>query len=49
MRENKSAKEGVVNFEFTNQVVVKSLHWGKNRILFMCGKFQEIIEVHQRK
>lgn len=45
----KGASTGVVSFEVKNQHQVKSTHWGTNRILFVCGNMQKMIELEQLK
>lgn len=37
------------SFEFTNEHQVTSRFWGENHFSFFCGRFEEEIEVFQRK
>ena len=37
------------NFYFSNEHTITSNHWGLNKIKFICGQKEQIIELHQRK
>lgn len=39
----------IIPFEFTNQYLIKSLHWGENSIQFSCVNFSTCIHLHQKK
>jgi hypothetical protein len=49
VKENKKVKNGVENFSFTNECIIHSNHWGRNRIKFICGQREQIIDLQQRK
>jgi len=49
VKENKKVNGGTDKFEFKNEHIVSSNHWGINRIKFICGKKEKTIEVHQFK
>ncbi len=36
-------------FEFKNEHIINSNHWGINRIKFICGLKEQTIELHQIK
>ncbi len=43
-------KNGKKNkFEFKNEHIITSNHWGINRIKFVCGNKEQTIELQQRK
>lgn len=42
-------KDTIIPFKFTNQYLIKSLHWGENSIQFSCGNFSTCIHLHQKK
>ncbi|TGD59481.1 hypothetical protein [Flavobacterium humi] len=47
--ENRKAKGSKSNFSFKNEHTIISNHWGINRIKFVCGNKEQIIELLQRK
>jgi hypothetical protein len=47
--ENKKATSGYESFSFTNECIIHSNHWGVNRVKFICGQKEQIIELQQRK
>lgn len=49
VKNNKNANGGVEEFEFKNEFIITSGNWGMNRIKFICGNKEEIIELVQRK
>lgn len=49
VKQDKSSEGGIVPFNFTNEHVVSSLHWGVNKIRFSCGHYERIIELVQGK
>lgn len=49
VEENKRTKGGLNKFEFKNEHTITSNHWGINRIKFVCGKKEQIIELQQTK
>jgi hypothetical protein len=46
---DKSKQGGIEYFNFTNQHLVHSFHWGENKVKFVCGKFERSIELFQKK
>ena len=48
-KENKKRNGGSDKFEFKNEHTITSNHWGINRIKFVCGQNEQIIELQQRK
>jgi hypothetical protein len=40
---------GTEKFEFKNEHLINSNHWGINRIKFICGQKEQTIELHQVK
>lgn len=48
-KENKNANGGSDKFEFRNEHTITSNHWGINRIKFICGQKEQIIELRQMK
>jgi hypothetical protein len=48
-KENKKKDSGINKFKFKNEHTIISNHWGANRIKFICGGKEEIIELYQRK
>lgn len=49
LKENKKLKGVTCTFEFKNEYLLSSNQWGSNRIKFICGQQERIIELHQRK
>ena len=49
VEENRKTKGGKNKFSFENEHIIVSNGWGINRIKFVCGKKEQIIELHQRK
>jgi hypothetical protein len=47
--EKDKPKNGVKNFNFTNEHTILSNGWGTNTIKFICGDKVQIIKLHQRK
>lgn len=47
--ENRNVNGGSEKFEFKNEHTITSNHWGINRIKFVCGQKEQIIEVQQSK
>lgn len=45
----KSEGAGKFSFEIKNQHRVHSTHWGTNRVLFVCGDMQQVVELQQLK
>jgi hypothetical protein len=45
--ENQTA--AIFDFDITNEHVIKSNHWGNNKIKFICGKHESIVSFHQKK
>ncbi len=45
----KSGVAGKFAFEIKNQHRVHSTRWGANRVLFVCGDMQQVIELQQLK
>jgi hypothetical protein len=48
-KENKNSNGGSDKFEFKNEHLINSNQWGINRIKFICGKKEQIIELRQSK
>jgi hypothetical protein len=48
-KENKNSNGGSDKFEFKNEHKITSNHWGINRIKFICGQKEQIIELQQSK
>lgn len=48
-KRNDKVHGGSEKFEFTNKHTIISGHWGKNRIKFVCGQHEQIIELIQKK
>jgi len=48
-KENKKVNGGRDKFEFKNEHLITSNHWGINRIKFICGQKEQIIELQQYK
>lgn len=48
-KENKNSNGGSDKFEFRNEHTITSNHWGINRIKFICGQKEQIIELRQSK
>ena len=48
-KENKNVNGGSDKFEFKNEHTITSNHWGINRIKFVCGQKEQIIELRQVK
>ena len=46
---NENTTGGSDLFSIKNEHTIKSNHWGKNRIKFVCGKHEKTIELMQRK
>lgn len=42
-------KHDILNFNIQNEHLIKSNHWGINRIKFICGDKEQIIELRQTK
>lgn len=49
VKQDKESKGGVAKFNFKNEHLVYSTNWGTNRIKFVCGDREQIIELKQRK
>ncbi|MDR0830479.1 MAG: hypothetical protein LBN95_10285 [Prevotellaceae bacterium] len=50
VKENKKLiNNGTQHFSFLNEHTITSNHWGNNRIKFVCGNKEQIIELMQRK
>lgn len=49
VKENKNSDGGTNKFEFKNEHTISSNHWGINRIKFICGQKEQIIELRQCK
>jgi len=47
--ENNKVKAISDRFEFRNEHIINSNHWGINRIRFVCGQKEHTIELHQLK
>ena len=47
--DNKILNSGSEKFEFTNEHTITSNRWGINRIKFVCGQKEQIIELRQSK
>ena len=47
--ENITTNGGTDKFEFKNEHIINSNHWGINRIKFICGQKEQIIELQQVK
>lgn len=47
--ENNKTNGGTDRFEFINEHTIVSNHWGINRIKFICGQKEQIIELRQSK
>ena len=45
----KEQMAGSIQFELKNEHIVKSMHWGQNRIRFTCGKFTKTLVLTQSK
>lgn len=48
-KSNDNINGGTDKFEFKNEHTITSNHWGINRIKFICGQKQQIIELRQSK
>ena len=48
-KQNKKVDGGIKNFNFTNEHTISSNHWGTNRIKFICGQKEQIIDLQQTK
>ena len=48
-KSNDKVNGGTDQFEFKNEHTITSNHWGINRIKFICGQKQQIIELRQSK
>lgn len=48
-KENKNINSGIHSFSLSNQHCVASTKWGVNRIKFVCGSKEQIIELQQNK
>lgn len=48
-KEHEKLKIKSERFKFRNEHTIVSNHWGINRIKFICGKREQIIELRQRK
>ncbi len=46
---NENVNGGVIKFHFTNELTIKSIHWGENVMKFSCFDKEQIIELFQRK
>ena len=40
---------GIEKFNFTNEHIINSTHWGPNKIKFICGEFEQIVVLNQSK
>jgi hypothetical protein len=49
VKENNHVNGGSDKFEFKNEHIINSNHWGINRIKFICGQKEQTIELLQRK
>jgi len=51
IKDNKNTKVNseTDKFEFKNEHIINSNHWGINRIKFICGLKEQTIELHQIK
>ena len=49
VKRNKGANDGSEMFEFKNEHIITSGQWGINRIKFVCGSKEQIIELRQGK
>jgi hypothetical protein len=49
VKRNKGANDGSEKFEFKNEHIINSSQWGINRIKFVCGQKEQIIELYQGK
>jgi hypothetical protein len=49
VEENKNLNGGVTTFKFKNEHTIVSNKWGINKIKFICGQKEQIIELKQRK
>ena len=48
-KENKEVNGGADQFSFRNEHTIISNQWGPNRIRFVCGGKEQVIELWQRK
>ncbi len=48
-KEHEKLKVNAERFKFRNEHTIVSSHWGVNRIKFICGKKEQIIELKQHK
>ncbi len=48
-KENTQTNGGTDLFEFKNEHIITSNHWGVNRIKFICGSKEQTIELQQSK
>jgi hypothetical protein len=48
-KEDNSVNGGVETFDFTNEYVVSTFHWGDNKIRFRCMNHETVLELHQKK
>jgi hypothetical protein len=46
---NEKVNGGSHKFEFTNEHIITSNQWGINRIKFVCGQKEQVIELRQKK
>lgn len=49
MKKKKNQLEESTPTTLTNEYLISSINWGVNKVLFVCGKHQKIIELFQRK
>lgn len=42
-------EEEIIRFNFKNEHIINSNAWGLNRVKFVCGTKEQIIELYQRK
>ncbi|MDD4971974.1 MAG: hypothetical protein PHT07_21315 [Paludibacter sp.] len=48
-KENKKVNGGTYKFDFKNEHIIKSNHWGINKIKFICGQKEKTIGLQQVK
>jgi hypothetical protein len=48
-KRNEKVNGGSDRFEFTNEHIITSNQWGINRIKFVCGQSEQVIELRQKK
>ncbi|WP_028978204.1 hypothetical protein [Sporocytophaga myxococcoides] len=48
-KKNENTTDSTYPFEFKNEHIVFSSQWGVNRIKFICGSKEQVIELKQRK